>query len=296
MGKRPFFVLFVLVALAACDPGQSDRRGNGPQLIEDVTLAPTTPEPTRVLSPTPSPLMIPVMTSTGSSELVSPLEVSTLDADFILVTPTLPPSKTPTLTPTVTSTFTRTPPATVTPNYPYVPDVPVVGGIDGVVPIPTAITNIQPQTSNCIAAWFFAQVHPADCALNPPLTSLGAFLQFQNGFMIWVQQQDAIYVLYDSANFPRWQVFNDAWVDGIPDSDPTYANPPAYTWQPKRGFGLLWRNQSALRERLGWSVMELETPFDAQVQIGSNGTIYINEPRGGIFVLTADGSEWKRFE
>jgi hypothetical protein len=127
---------------------------------------------------------------------------------------------------------------------------------------------------------------------------MGSFLQFQNGFMLWVQQQDAIYVLYDSANQPRWQVFNDAYIDnsGIPDFDPAYGNPPAYTWQPKRGFGLLWRNQNVVRERLGWSVIEWETPFDAQVQISSGGTIYMNEPRGGIFVLTADGSEWKRYE
>jgi hypothetical protein len=296
MGKRPFMLLTILAVLAACDPGQADRRGNGPQLIQDVTLALTTPAPTRVLSPTPSPLMIPVMTSTTNSELVSPLDVSTLDADFILVTPTLPPSKTPTLTPTQTLTFTRTPPATVTPNYPYVPVVPTIIGISGLVPIPTAITNIQPPSSNCTTPWFFAQVHPSDCPLNPPLTSVGAFLQFQNGFMIWVQQQDAIYVLYDSANFPRWQVFNDAWVEGIPDTDPAYDNPPAYTWQPRRGFGLLWRNQTTVRERLGWSAIEWETPFDAQVQIGSSGTIYLNEPRGGIFALTADGSEWKRFE
>jgi hypothetical protein len=114
--------------------------------------------------------------------------------------------------------------------------------------------------------------------------------------MVWVQQQDAIYVLYDSANLPRWQVYNDAFVEGMPDTDSAYDNPPAYTWQPKRGFGLLWRSQFIIRERLGWAVIEWETPYDAQVQISSNGTIYVNEPRGGVFSLTSGGSEWKRYE
>jgi hypothetical protein len=293
MGKRPLMLLAALLWLAACDPGQGGRQGSGPQLLEDITLVPNTPAPTRVLSPTPPPIVIPIATSTTDSELLSPLQVATLDADFLLVTPTLPPSKTPTATPTQTATFTRTPPATPTSMYPY-PYVPVIPTINGLVPIPTAITN--GQLSSCPTTWFFFQVNPPDCPLNPPLVSQGSFLQFQNGFMLWVQQQDAIYVLFDSANFPRWQVFNDAFVEGMPDTDPAYDNPPASTWQPKRGFGLLWRNQSTVRDRLGWSVIEWETSFDVQVQISSGGTIYINEPRGGIFSLTPGGGDWKRYE
>jgi hypothetical protein len=298
MGKRPFILLLLIIALAACDPGQGTQRGNGPQLLEDVTLAPTTPAPTRVLSPTPPPIVIPVMTSTLDSELISPLQVATQEEDFVLVTPTLPPSKTPTLTPTITSTFTRTPVVTFTPYYPYPLVQPTISGISGLVPIPTAIDNVSnaPPASNCPSPWFFVQFRPTECALNPPLVTQGSFLQFQNGFMVWVEQQDAIYVLYDSANLPRWEVFNDAYVEGIPDTDPAYGSPPAYTWQPKRGFGLLWRNQAAVRDRLGWAVIEWETPFDAQVQISGTGTIYFNEPRGGIFSLTSGGSEWKRYE
>jgi len=293
MGRRPYILLIIILGLAACDPGQGGGRGDGPQLIQDVTLAPTTPAPTRVLSPTPSPIVIPVASSTIRSELLSPFE-ATLDADFVLVTPTLPPSKTPTPTPTQTPLFTRTPPATVTPYYPYSPVLPTLNGISGLVPIPTAIGN--PQPSGCGIPWFFVAVSPTDCPLNPPVVTPGSFLQFQNGFMLWVEQQDAIYVLYDSANLPRWQVFNDAFVEGMADTDPAYINPPPYTWQPRRGFGLLWRGQAALRDRLGWAVIEWETPFDVQVQIGSGGTIYMNEPRGGIFSLTAGGSEWKRYE
>ena len=296
MGKRPFLVLLIMIVwVSACDPGQGPRSGSGPQLLQDVTLAPTTPFPTRVLSPTPSLIAIPVSTSTLPSELVSPLEVSTLEAGFVLVTPTLPPSKTPTLTPTPQATSTRTPipPPTFTPG-PYVVTSPASsGGFNGIVPIPTAIGV---QSGTCSTPWFFTQIAPASCPLNPPLVSDGSFEQFQKGYMLWIQQQDAIYVLYDSANNPRWQVFNDAFEDGMPDTDPAYDSPPPYTWQPKRGFGLLWRNQPIVRERIGWAVIEWETPYDARVQIAGDGVIYINDPRGGVFALAPGGTDWKRYE
>lgn len=114
--------------------------------------------------------------------------------------------------------------------------------------------------------------------------------------MIWIGQQDAIYVLYDSANMPRWQVFNDAFEEGMPDTDPEFDNPPPYTWQPKRGFGLLWREQPVVRERLGWAVIEWETPYEVRVQTGPDGVIYISDVRGGVFALSPDGSDWKRYE
>ena len=131
--------------------------------------------------------------------------------------------------------------------------------------------------------------------MNPPLVSAGAFLQFQNGAMLWVAKQDAIYVLYDSANPPRWQVFNDTFTDGMADTDPAFNNAPPFTWQPRRGFGLLWRSQSALRDRLGWAVTEAEIPFTPQVQLGSDGMIFIGDMRGGVYSLSPDRSDWKRY-
>lgn len=289
MGKRPLYGVVILLLLAACTPERAVIPNGGAQLVQDVTLAPTVAQPTRILSPTPSPIVIPVLTS----ELISPLEVVTLEASFVLVTPTLPPSKTPTITPTQTSTVTSTSRPTLTPNVFVATPFPATTP-NGVVPLPTAI-GVNP-VQGCSITWFFKQVVPASCPLNPPLVSSGSFQQFQNGFMLWIGQQDAIYVLYDSANFPRWQVFNDTFEDGMADTDPAYNNAPAYTWQPRRGFGLLWRNNSALRERLGWAVTEYENPYTTQVQIASDGTIYINEPRDGIFTLTPGGSEWKRYE
>ncbi len=307
MGKCPLLIGIGLVAffLVACDPA-GERLEDGPRLVQDVTLAATTPAPTRVLSPTPSPIIIPVSTS----ELISPLNVPTSDVDFLVVTPTLPPSKTPTPTATMTVTRTRTSQPTWTPDFGFVPVLPTT--IPGIVPIPTALDNIQPGVQspfvqpplqsppagpqNCSTPWFFVQPQLSGCPLSPAVASSGSFQQFQKGYMIWVGGQDAIYALYDSANLPRWQVFNDAFDATVPDTDPAYDAAPPYTWQPKRGFGLLWRSQPVLRDRIGWSVIEWETPYDMLVQTASDGTIYINAPRRGIFALAPGGADWKRYE
>jgi hypothetical protein len=83
MGQRPWIVLawIGLLAFAACRPDSSV--GSGPRLIQEVTLPIGTLTPTRVLSSTPQALP-----GLPTSELISPLDVVTLEADFVLVTPT----------------------------------------------------------------------------------------------------------------------------------------------------------------------------------------------------------------
>ena len=290
MGKRPLIALALLVLLVACSPERS-ALNNGPLLVQEITLAPTTPAPTRALSATPSPIGIAV--STGN--LTTSLPSATVKSNFILVTPTLPPSKTPTetltITPSWTPTFTARPP-TATSNVIYVTSPPVI--TSGIVPIPTAL-GANPSSQTCTTPWFFSGIQLSSCPMNPPLISPGSFLQFQNGAMLWVAQQDAIYVLFDSANPPRWQVFNDAFVDGMADTDPAFNTAPPYTWQPRRGFGLLWRSQSSLRDRLGWAVTEAEIAYTPKVQLASDGMIFISDMRGGVYSLSPDTSDWKRY-
>ncbi|MCA0452655.1 MAG: hypothetical protein LCI00_01605 [Chloroflexi bacterium] len=294
MGKRPLVAIaIILLVIAACSPERS-ALNNGPLLVQEVTLAPTTPAPTRVLSATPSPIVLEVSTV----ELGTPITTSTVRANFVLVTPTLPPSKTPTHTPTITPTATLTPTSrptqAVTNNgVVYITAAPIGGQPAGVVPIPTALG--LPPAQVCSTPWFFTMLQPVSCAMNPPLASAGSFLQFQNGAMLWIEKQDAIYVFYDSVNSPRWQVFNDKFVEGMADIDPAFNNPPPFTWQPRRGFGLLWRNETGLRDRLGWAVTEAEIPFTPQVQLGSDGMIFISDMRGGVYSLTPDSSDWKRY-
>jgi hypothetical protein len=292
MGRRPRFWWMIVIGLvAACGSDASNVANNRPRLVQEVTLAPTTPAATRFLSPTPSPIVIPVSTS----EIVSQLQIVTIDADYVLVTPTLPPSKTPTLTPTQSPQPSSTPLPTLTlpPPSPVTPQIPTAA----FVAVTQVIANpVAAPAQNCSANWFFTTSAPSACPSGPSTSGYASLLQFQQGFMIWIEQQDAIYVLYDSANFPRWEVFQDNYTDGIPETDPNLeSQKPPYAWQPRRGFGLIWREREDVRSRIGWSVREWEEPFTTQVQVASDGTVYIQESRGGILALTQGGVEWKRW-
>jgi hypothetical protein len=165
-----------------------------------------------------------------------------------------------------------------------------------VQPVTAIVSNPLPQV--CDSTWFFIQPRPASCPLNPPLTSQGSFQQFQSGLMIWVQNQDAIYVMYDTETPPRWEVYNDTFDEGDPEYDPHVGISPPYTWQPRRGFGELWRGNSLVRQRIGWAVIEWETPYSVNVQTSNDGTIFVSEPAsrgGGVYALLPGGRDWQRF-
>ncbi|MBZ0297613.1 MAG: hypothetical protein K8L99_33965 [Anaerolineae bacterium] len=285
MGKGPLFVIIALL-LSAC---ASETISGGPRLVQDVALEPTTPAPTRFLSPTPSPTPVAIPIST--SEVNVPLQVATVDVDFVLVTPTLPPSKTPTGTPTQTPTVTVTPSPTLTST-----------ATATALLVPTSVVQqvtaivAQPQAVTCNGQWFFAQPPVSTCPAGPPMASRASLLQFQQGYMVWIDVQDAIYVLYDSANSPRWQVFNDTFDEGMMEFDPGWGEGPPYTFQPRRGFGKVWRERPEVRQRLGWAVREWSEPYSAQVQTASDGSVFIQESRGGVFSLMANGSDWKRYD
>ncbi len=309
MGKRPFWGFIVgLLLLAACQP---ETAINAPRLVQEATLAPTTPAATRLLSPTPTPTITPtpLVIPVSTSEINAPLIVATVDVDFVLVTPTLPPSKTP--TPTVTSsatpTITSTPTNTLPPTFSQViiPTNVIARVITQPPPIvqnpppaqqPPPVAQ-QPPAQPCTGSqWFFAQPRPSSCPSGTASSSSAALEQFQQGYMIWIGAQDAIYVLYDSETQPRWQVFNDTFEDGMIEYDPHWGPGPPYTYQPKRGFGKLWRDNAEVRQRLGWSVREWSEPYTAQVQMATDGSIFIQESRGGVFQLLGGGTDWKRYD
>lgn len=273
-------VLLLMLALAAC--GAEDASQDGPVLLQEVTVAPTDVQPTRVLSPTPL---------RPTPEVLSPLENITVEAQFVIVTPTLPPSKTPTQTPTFTPTPTLTP--TPTPTSTATATTFLLPTSE-IIEVTEAVA--APNDQICDTNWFFIQPRPESCPLYEPAASNGVFQEFENGYMVWVGSQDAIYVLYNDAVQPRWQVFRDYFNEGMPEESPEYADAPREgTWQPRRGFGLLWRDNAAVRNRIGWAVQEWEQPYSVQVQTGNDGTIFISTPRSILFGLLPSGVNWSQY-
>jgi hypothetical protein len=288
-GKYIAICCLTVWIIVACSGDPIANQNGGPILIEDSTLdAATSVLPTRILSPTP---FIGDVATPTSGEVLSPLEIVTVDADVILVTPTLPPSKTPTQTPTITTTPTTSPTPTITvtatATFPVFPT-------SIIIPITAIVPNPVPQI--CDSTWFFIQPRPASCPLSPPISGQGVFQQFQNGFMVWVQAQDAIYVMYNDTGFPRWEVFRDFFEEGMPEDDPAFGNAPTTgLYQPRRGFGQLWRNNQAVRDRIGWAIEALEQPYSVQTQTSGDGSLFVSEPSGGVFNILPGGSGWNRY-
>lgn len=117
-----------------------------------------------------------------------------------------------------------------------------------------------------------------------PDSSQAAEQSFEQGRMIWVQQQDSIYVIYNDGS---WERYADAFEEGMAESDPAIS-PPDGKLQPMRGFGKVWREQPQVRERIGWALAP-EAPADVQLHpfergsmIRLGGTVYalVGEGRG----------------
>lgn len=111
---------------------------------------------------------------------------------------------------------------------------------------------------------------------------------FQGGYMFWRDDTDTIYVIYNNGT---WQSFADTWAPGEPESDPAVV-PPSGLFQPRRGFGKVWRNNPAVRSTLGWALRE-ERGFHGAAQSFNGGTMLWSNVRG-IHVLYNDG-RWERY-
>lgn len=270
-----------LVVMAACAPPQNLR---GPRLLSEVGLTMTVPSDVPAINETLA-VRTPMI-----QEVPAVMPVPTLEGDVLVVTPTLPPSKTPTQTPT----FTMTPTQTLTPTITTTATATALALPTSVI---SPIIEVVPIPNNqiCDTNWFFLQPRPPSCPMNIPNATNGVYQTFQNGLMVWVMSQDAIYVMYNDASFPRWQVFRDYFEEGMPETAPEYDNAPPNLYQPRRGFGMLWRSNAAVRDRIGWATMRDEMPYSVQVQTATDGSIYISIPSMSVVGLLPGGTGWSVF-
>jgi len=111
---------------------------------------------------------------------------------------------------------------------------------------------------------------------------------FEGGYMFWRDDTDTIYVFYNNGT---WQSFTDTWTAGEQEWDSSIV-PPYGLFQPKRGFGKVWRNNPSVRSTLGWATTE-ERGFQGSAQSFKGGTMLFSNVRG-ILVLYSDG-RWERY-
>ena len=92
---------------------------------------------------------------------------------------------------------------------------------------------------------------------------------FEGGRMIWLEPVNQIWVLLDDG---RWLTFNDSFVEGEPESDPSITPPSDDLFQPTRGFGKLWRSDETLRDALGWATAP-ETGYVTRYTYNAGGAM-----------------------
>ena len=130
-------------------------------------------------------------------------------------------------------------------------------------------------------------------APTPTITQIQVAEQvFENGRMFWLQPTGQIWVMIvTSEGRGDWQIYEDTFVEGEPESDPELV-PPEGMEQPTRGFGKLWRENPDLREALGWAITP-EFGFVTRYEYHPGGTTAAPEP--GFHVLLSLYEEAFRF-
>jgi hypothetical protein len=151
----------------------------------------------------------------------------------------------------------------------------------------------------CPDVWFFAD-GPDSCPL-PVSSSAMAVEHFERGIMLWLEAAgeqrpyNEIVILYaDEAFSPRWQMLVDYWVEGVPEEAPAIVAPEGL-YEPVRGFGKVWRENSSVRDRLGWATEEeylIGTGSFQCTAVSKYSTCYVTGPDGAIVVLEPEGSAW----
>lgn len=157
----------------------------------------------------------------------------------------------------------------------------------------TEIEQLLQIPLRCVDLWFF-DPPPDACAAAPAELTLQAEQTFERGRMVWVDALDRVYVIFEDGLRPGWAMYPDEFNEGDPERDDSLVPPPGLE-QPIRGFGLVWRSNPRVRERLGWALSP-EVAFEGMMQADSAepslATLYLRLRDGGILALDAQTNEW----
>ncbi|MEI2612393.1 MAG: protein kinase [Candidatus Promineifilaceae bacterium] len=184
--------------------------------------------------------------------------------------PLVAPTTTPSPSPSAIATPTDHPPAT--PTSTVTPACPAISG---------PFANAWGQVKNDIG-----------CAANNAVAGVIVEENFVGGKMFWREPIDyaQALVLFDNGT---WRIYSHApYNEGDPEYPCTDANTPAQSPPtPRRGFGTMWCDISAIRNGLG-NATDVERAFNGTMQSFENGFMVATD-YGAIFICYSDGT-WEQ--
>lgn len=82
---------------------------------------------------------------------------------------------------------------------------------------------------------------------------------FERGRMFWIRHSRQIWVMVQNEDIPNggdWYCYNDTFEEGEAEIDPSLVPPTSEQtlYQPRRGFGKLWRNLPDMMDSIGWAI------------------------------------------
>ena len=110
--------------------------------------------------------------------------------------------------------------------------------------------------------------------------------------MIWRANSsgDAGGMIYVFLNSGKWQEYADQWVDGMPERGGH--TPPGGLIEPRRGFGLLWRDElGGPNATIGWALSDESGSDSGLIQDFPNSAAILRFP-GQPPVFAPDGRRW----
>jgi len=149
----------------------------------------------------------------------------------------------------------------------------------------------------CTAQWFF-QPPPEECADDPPIESFLIEQRFERGRMLYIQEENRVYALFNDGFEPARISFEDRFDPSTdPVSDPNFdaALPPGF-FQPVASLGFVWRGNDTVRNRLGLAI-EPELTYEGVIQqatlFNGSDSLYITSTDGSVLNVIGTGTSWE---
>jgi hypothetical protein len=148
---------------------------------------------------------------------------------------------------------------------------------------------------SCPDPWFFLPA-PETCPNGAGEATALLEERFERGRMIYVENTDRVYTLFNDGRSPAWIAFENRYDPSIhPESEASFVPPPPLV-QPLRILGFVWRGNDVVRNRLGLG-LEPEFAYEGFIQTATTPdgeeSLYINSADGTVLQLLPGGDSWQ---